>query len=121
MIGITEKALTVSSKPTVFSESQDFEVSFSSIIIEIMAARRKASDPGFTGSQKSAKSAVSVRRGSITTIERLVSAEISLNPKSKALQYAENVEGPIKVTLYFFCISEIHNSFFSVICVFNSK
>ena len=38
-----------------------------------------------------------------------------------APQYAENVEGPIKVTLYFFCISEIHNSFFSVICVLNSR
>ena len=77
-IGTPEKASIVSSEPIVFSESQDFAVRPSSIIIEIMAAIRKASEPGLTGNQKSAKSAVSVLRGSITTIDRFVSAEISL-------------------------------------------
>ena len=73
------KTFAISSKPSVFFATQSFLYKASWMRIATIADKRNASEPGLTCKKKSARSAVSVRRTSTTTIERFGSLAISFN------------------------------------------
>ncbi len=70
---------SMSSRPTVCSASQRRSASSSCTITAPSAARHQASVPGRSARWKSASSAVSVRRGSSTTMDRSGSRAIAFN------------------------------------------
>ena len=76
---MVEKRASSASRPVACSPSHASAVQPSSTMIATIAASSQASRPGATWRWKSASSAVSVTRGSMTTIDRSASLAIAFN------------------------------------------